>query len=154
MYLYRFHTICFIGKFDEAHEVNEGDDISVHSLPMMPMMPIARADSRESLHSITKQSKSHSSLCFLVLFRRSYMSVDCIEHKHVTIQFLPLFWYVQETQSLPHNFKCIQRRALNAYTSCRNMFLGFRVRPSVCKKSLHSLLKICKIGSNNKYISE
>ena len=43
---------------DDAYDVNEGDDISVHSLPMMPVLPpIARAESRESLHSITKQSK-------------------------------------------------------------------------------------------------
>ena len=43
---------------DDTYDVNEGDDISIHSLPMMPVMPpIARAESRESLHSITKQSK-------------------------------------------------------------------------------------------------
>ncbi len=42
---------------EEWLEINEGDDISVHSLSMMPVSAMTRAESKESLHSITRQSE-------------------------------------------------------------------------------------------------
>ena len=41
---------------EDLNEVNEGDDLSLHSFPVH----ITRHDSKESLHSITRQSKIYT----------------------------------------------------------------------------------------------
>ena len=48
-----FHLDISYPEMDE----DEQDDISLHSFPQYPPVPIVRFDSKESLHSITRQSK-------------------------------------------------------------------------------------------------
>jgi len=66
------------GNIDESHEVNEGDDISIHSLPMMPVMPMTRADSRESLHSITKQKITQDRTLFNSLLIKCVVQLELV----------------------------------------------------------------------------
>ncbi|XP_065062368.1 brefeldin A-inhibited guanine nucleotide-exchange protein 2-like isoform X1 [Rhopilema esculentum] len=62
----------------DAYDVNEGDDISVHSLPMTPVMPMTRAESRESLHSITRQKITQDRTLFNSLLIKCVVQLELV----------------------------------------------------------------------------
>lgn len=59
-------------------DVNEGDDISLHNFPQYPA-PISRFDSKESLHSITRQKISPEKTMFNSILIKCVVQLELIQ---------------------------------------------------------------------------